>query len=58
MPSEEQDRRTEQWIANLLHKGHLAMQLAQPTQAVIRPQEPTQSPQQQLPLVVQRGQSR
>jgi hypothetical protein len=58
MPSEEQDRRTEQWIANLLHKGHLAMQMVQPAQSLIRQQQPTQSPQPQLPLVVQRGQSR
>jgi hypothetical protein len=58
MPSEEHDRRTDQWIAHMLHKGHLAMQVMQATLAPSRQQEPTQSPQQQLPLVVQRGQSR
>jgi len=59
MSSEEHDRRTDQWIAHLLHKGHLAMQVMQAAQAPSRQQEPTRSPQQQLPLVVQqRGQSR
>ena len=56
--SKEEDRRTEQWITNLLHKGHIAMQVMQAAQTPSRQQEPTQSPQPQLPLVVQRGQSR
>lgn len=59
MPTEEQDRRTDQWLAHLLHKGHMALQAMQQVPAVGLQQEPTQSPQQQLPPVVQqRGQSR